>query len=189
MAGKGKRLTHLTISLGVVVLVASGFALKRPILEQWYIWKLESKDESDFESAANKLAEMKSVRALEVLIKKLKDENLRIRNSAASALEGIKNLDPLSPEDVALLYLKHKAVGDPVSVLIKDLQRQKDLIPHKGILGGTMAFHFPERIHLLGRKRVLAYFEDGHISGLVLLKYDLSSNGEITWTVLSSFLT
>lgn len=73
-ATKSKRLTHLTISLGVVVLVAAGFAFKRPILEQWYLWELESEEEQERKLAAEKLGELRSVRAIPSLIKILRGE-------------------------------------------------------------------------------------------------------------------
>ena len=74
MRRKGKRLTYLTISLGVLVLVAAGFAFKRPILEQWYLWELESEDEQERKLAAEKLGELRSVRAIPSLIRILRGE-------------------------------------------------------------------------------------------------------------------
>ncbi len=43
---EGKRLTYLTISLGVIVLLIAGYAFKDRAVEQSYIWKLESEDKS-----------------------------------------------------------------------------------------------------------------------------------------------
>ncbi len=68
MTGKGKRLTHLTISLGIVVLLVAGYAFKDKAVEQWYIWKLESEDEAIRVAAADKLADIGSVKAVPHLI-------------------------------------------------------------------------------------------------------------------------
>ena len=63
-----KVIVVLVAVLSVVVLVAAAFALKRPILEQWYLWELDSEDEQERKSAAEKLGEMGSVRAVPHLI-------------------------------------------------------------------------------------------------------------------------
>ena len=49
---------------GVVVLVAAGIALKRPIIEQWYVWQLESGGEAEKKVALERLEEMGSVKAV-----------------------------------------------------------------------------------------------------------------------------
>ncbi len=64
MTSKGKRLTYLTIALGVLVLLVAGYAAKDLAAEQWYIWKLESEDEQSRTDAAAKLAEMGAVGAI-----------------------------------------------------------------------------------------------------------------------------
>ena len=56
------------------MLVAAGFAFKRPILEQWYLWELESEDEQERKLAAEKLGELRSVRAIPSLIRILRGE-------------------------------------------------------------------------------------------------------------------
>ena len=67
-----KAIVCLVIVASVVVLVAAGFALKRPILEQWFLWKLESDDELERVAASERLGEMRSVRAIPLLIKILR---------------------------------------------------------------------------------------------------------------------
>ena len=73
--------------------------------------------------------------------------------------------------------------GDPQAITA-DLLKHPELIPYEGILGGTMFF---AKLELLTDQWVLAYFEDGHINGYMLLKYELS-NGNIRWEVLDSYL-
>ena len=59
---------------GIAVLVASGFALKRPVLEEWYLWKLDSENDEERKVAAEKLGEMGSVRAIPPLVEILQPE-------------------------------------------------------------------------------------------------------------------
>lgn len=92
----------------------------------------------------------------------------------------------LTPWDVD--EFKKKGLAHPTADLVTDLQKHPGLIPHKGVLGGTMAFAFPEKIHVLTDKYALAYFEDGHIAGWMLLEYAVSKRGEIDWRVIDSYL-
>ena len=93
-----------------------------------------------------------------------------------------------SPSSYAIAELKRKGLADPVSDLRADLKRHPELIPYKGSLGGTMGFHFPDKIHVLSSQWVLAYFEDGHIGGYMLLKFEVTDKGLISWTTADSFL-
>lgn len=95
------------------------------------------------------------------------------------------SLDGLSYKEVE--ELQRKGLKDPVNDLITDLRKHRELIPYEGILGGTMDFYTDESIHVLSSKNVLAYFEDGHICGYMLLEYHVS-NGEISWKVIDSRL-
>lgn len=97
-----------------------------------------------------------------------------------------KNQPGLLPWEVE--DLKKKGLKNPVADLIADLQAHPELVPYKGVLGGTMAFGFPEKIYILTEKYVLAYFEDGHIAGWILLEYGVARGGKITWRVIDSYL-
>ena len=54
--------------LGIAAFVLAGLALKPVILEQWYIWKLDSEDEEERKLAAEKLGEMGLVTAVPVIL-------------------------------------------------------------------------------------------------------------------------
>ena len=84
--------------------------------------------------------------------------------------------------------MKKKGLNDPVNQIIADLKQHRELIPYKGILGGTMNFYDDSRIWVLTKKWVLAYFEDGHIAGYLLLEYEVSQGGGITWKTIASYL-
>jgi hypothetical protein len=97
-----------------------------------------------------------------------------------------KNQPGLLPWE--LEELQKRGLQDPLRDLVADLQKHPELIPHKGVLGGTMAFGFPEKIHVLTEKYVLAYYEDGHIAGWMLLEYSVARGGKISWRVIDTYI-
>ncbi len=78
--------------------------------------------------------------------------------------------------------------SDPEENLINDLISKPDLIPHDPVLGGTMGFYSVDDIHLINDRWMLAWFEDGHIGGYVLLEFKIKEDNEIAWQVLGSYL-
>jgi hypothetical protein len=87
-----------------------------------------------------------------------------------------------------LIGLTRKGLTDPASEIVADLQKHPELIPYKGVLGGTMGFYYKEEIHILTPKWVIASFEDGHMAGIMLLRYEVSDDGKISWKVIDSYL-
>lgn len=92
---------------------------------------------------------------------------------------------PGLPTEDDINYLKRKGLTDPLEAIKTDLAKNNRLIPVAGSVGGTMQF-YKERIHILNRKWVLAYFEDGHNAGEMLLEYKVADNGSISWKVLTT---
>lgn len=93
----------------------------------------------------------------------------------------VDELGSLSQSDIQ--RLKRKGLNNPESELMNDLSRkQNELIPTKGVLGGTMAIR---DTRILNDRYALAYYEDGHIGGYMLLKYEVK-DGKISWTVVDS---
>ncbi|MDX5420932.1 MAG: hypothetical protein LPK14_01660 [Hymenobacteraceae bacterium] len=93
----------------------------------------------------------------------------------------VDELGSLSESDIQ--RLKRKGLKNPESDLMNDLNRkQSKLIPTEGVLGGTMAIR---DTRILNDRYALAYYEDGHIGGYMILKYDVN-NGNINWTVVDS---
>ena len=84
--------------------------------------------------------------------------------------------------------MKKRGLKDPVADIIADLKQHRELIPHKGILGGTMNFYDDSKIWVLTKKWVLAYFEDGHIAGYLLLEYEVTEGGKINWKTVASYM-
>lgn len=79
----------------------------------------------------------------------------------------------------------------PDSEIIQSLQRRESfsLIPFEGILGGTPGFYSKKLILELDAREntILAFWEDGHIGGYVLLKYSRGEDG-LSWHVIDSYL-
>ena len=82
--------------------------------------------------------------------------------------------------------MKEKGLEKPVENIISDLQKHGELIPYKGVHGGKMGFYNPYDIWILTNKWVFAYFEDGHLSGYLLLEYNVTDDGKIQWKKIAS---
>lgn len=67
---------------------------------------------------------------------------------------------------------------DDYKIIEEDLLEKPELISIDGVLGGTMFF---TDAHLLNEKWVYATFEDGHIMGSGLYKFEIISANEIKW--------
>ena len=76
---------------------------------------------------------------------------------------------------------------NPLSVLRDDLISKPEIIPVDPVLGGTMGFYDREGIRLLNDRWAIAWFEDGHIGGYLLLEFGIEKE-KIDWKVLSTYL-
>jgi hypothetical protein len=93
----------------------------------------------------------------------------------------VDELGSLSESDIQ--RLKRKGLKNPESDLMNDLNRkQNSLIPAEGVLGGKMAIR---DTRILNDRYAMAYYEDGHTGGYMLLKYEVS-NGSIKWKIVDN---
>ncbi|MEJ8757362.1 hypothetical protein WG947_10165 [Pontibacter sp. H259] len=93
----------------------------------------------------------------------------------------VDELGSLSQSDIQ--KLQRKGLKSPETDLMNDLNRkQSQLIADKGTLGGTMTIRDSR---ILNDRYALAYYEDGHNGGYMLLKYTVN-NGSINWTVVDN---
>ena len=60
--------------LGLAVLVAAGATFQRPLLERWYLWRLDSKNEAERKVGAQKLGEIGSLKAIPRLLEIFRQE-------------------------------------------------------------------------------------------------------------------
>lgn len=82
-------------------------------------------------------------------------------------------------------FLISKGLQDPIHDLVQDLMKHSELIPCKGIVGGTPGFYDPKRIAVLSKDHVIADYDDGHVEGTIELSF-IVSNGTVSWTVVHS---
>lgn len=100
----------------------------------------------------------------------------------------ITNAVPPFLDKWQLEELEKRGLGDPVNDLRNDLVSKPSLIRATPVLGGKMGFYFSDGIHILNKRWVLAYFEDGHVSGALLLKYEIGEGGGISWELLDDVI-
>jgi hypothetical protein len=106
-------------------------------------------------------------------------------NAAPKVTASPSSLGQLSESEIN--QLKKQGLKSPEADLKDDLlTNQQFILPEKGTLGGTMALR---DIRVLNARYVLAYFEDGHNGGQMLLRYEVKPGGRIAWTVLEHYMT
>lgn len=81
---------------------------------------------------------------------------------------------------------KFKKVGisNPEEFIEKSLRENPGLIPLEAVLGGTMNFR---NIQLLGSEWLIAEYDDGHIEGRGIYKFQVNKKGEIEFKLLDSW--
>jgi len=67
---KGKRIAVVTGAGAAIVVAMAAIVLYRPILERWYIHKLEFGDEKEAKTAAERLGAMRSMKARELFVER-----------------------------------------------------------------------------------------------------------------------
>ncbi|HPN57965.1 MAG TPA: hypothetical protein PLU11_02290 [Chitinophagaceae bacterium] len=87
--------------------------------------------------------------------------------------------------EIEIDKLRAKGIQHPEQEITIDLLNKPNLIPYLGVLGGTMRFG---DIKLLGDRWVVAYFADGHIDGEMILRYTITKDLKIKWTVIDHYL-
>ena len=73
-------------------------------------------------------------------------------------------------------------------VIKNDLIKNTEKFEIEGVKGGTVKFNNLDKINIINEKWVIAYFDDGHIDGEILLEYKIESNGKIIWRVVDKYL-
>lgn len=82
--------------------------------------------------------------------------------------------------------LRMQGLLEPEQALRRDLMRHPELIPFRGVLGGTPGFHEEKGIVVMGDRWVYAPFDDGHVQGAVVAAWEVSTGGAITWKVVDA---
>ena len=116
------------------------------------------------------------------------DSTSEVINQKDSLLAACEERANLLLDEWDVNSLKRQGLGNPVEDLKEDLIASKELIQDEGVLGGEMQFYSKENIFILNHEWVLAYYEDGHNAGAMLLEYRVGQGGAIDWDVISSSL-
>jgi hypothetical protein len=113
-----------------------------------------------------------------------KNQNSAIQKELeiAKNKEGILN----NYSDMVLIELKQLNFDGTPEDIIADLLKHPELIPYEAILGGQMGFSADSK--LLSHQWVFASFSDGHILGIMLLKYSIKDGKIDGWKVMDSYL-
>ncbi|MDX5418434.1 MAG: hypothetical protein LPK09_04395 [Hymenobacteraceae bacterium] len=151
-------------------------------LAVYFYWK-KNDAESRLRIADNKLAETgQQLEQQETETDSLEDMMLPPDTMSVIPPGGtafVDQLGSLSESDIQ--KLRKKGLRNPEVDLMNDLNRkQRQLIPTEGVVGGTMAIRDSR---ILNDRYAMAYYEDGHIGGYMILKYEVN-NGNITWKVV-----
>jgi hypothetical protein len=150
----------------------------------YFYWK-KNDAESRLRIADNKLAETgQQLEQAEAETDSLEDMMLPPDTMSVVPPGGVEFVDELgSLSESDILKLRKKGLRNPEVDLMNDLSRkQRQLLPREGVVGGTMAIRDSR---ILNDRYAMAYYEDGHIGGYMILRYEVN-NGTITWRVVDS---
>ena len=78
------------VVVGAMVTVWAGIAFEEKLVEQWYLWKLDSAEEKEQELAAEKLGQMRSIRAVPRLVEILRRTPKHAVQSVAFSPDGTR---------------------------------------------------------------------------------------------------
>jgi hypothetical protein len=120
------------------------------------------------------------------LQKRLQTAGLPQPDSAAAGevIASSSNLGRLSTAELG--RLKNKGLKNPEADLKADLTtNQESILLQKGSLGNKMTIR---DVQILNERYALAYFEDGHDGGYMVLRYEVQPTGRLSWVVLDRYL-
>jgi len=76
-----------------------------------------------------------------------------------------------------------KGINDPKTSIEKALREKPELIPLEAVLGGTMRFG---NIEILSDKWVIADYDDDHVTGKSIYRYQLTQNKTFAFELVDS---
>jgi len=88
-----------------------------------------------------------------------------------------------NPESVSVDFFADNNIVDPQIYIDSALRANPQLLPMKGVLGGTMQF---DSIQLLSSKWLIADYSDGHIVGKSIYAYKFKRDGTIEFKIIAS---
>ena len=111
---------------------------------------------------------------------------LKIKQNGEAGTAGVTagktGLATLNPDE--LNSLREKGLTNPEITLRDDLISKQEILLPKESLGGTMAI---QEVKILNDRYALAYYEDGHNGGHLLLRFSIELDKRINWKVLDRY--
>ena len=118
----------------------------------------------------------------------LEQEFIRLSNDNEESNQQSEEFVSQAWDDgVIMSILESEGYNGQLKDIVLDLMKHNELIPYDGVLGGTMKFYDENSIQVLTDRWVFANFEDGHMHGYMLLRYNINE-GKISWEVIDSYL-
>ncbi|MFU8858905.1 MAG: hypothetical protein ACNA8K_00640 [Cyclonatronaceae bacterium] len=127
--------------------------------------------------------------SMRIVISEMQDALQQRESGPGTEQDEVPSDTSQKPERGALMSYEVRqfqslGLENPEEDILVDLFNNPQLIPHEGVLGGTMRFHSMEDLKLINGRWAYARYEDGHITGEMLLEYQVARNGTITWNVI-----
>ena len=126
------------------------------------------------------------INSLKIEIDSLKNENLMITGQNDSLRDRVESISNYwFDKDTEGASLVKKGIENPEQFVETSLRNNLELIPLDAVLGGTMRFG---KMQLLGKNWIIAEYDDGHILGRSIFKFELNSDNELEFKELDSIV-
>lgn len=120
------------------------------------------------------------------LLQTERDSLMNLNNQLETQIDSINSIDNESNfwfnNRVEGKQLLDEGIDNPEEYIVNTLQQKPELIPLKPVLGGQMKF---KKMKLLGKGCLIAYYEDGHISGKTIYSYRFI-NGKLSFEIVKT---
>lgn len=112
-------------------------------------------------------------------------ENVKIIDSLKQSIDSLRaaNLDILDQLSNIKISENGKDLPFEADFIKEKLRQNAKIIKMQSVLGGTMYF---SNIRILNGRWILAIYEDGHVQGVSLIRYDATADSSINFKVLDS---
>lgn len=82
---------------------------------------------------------------------------------------------------------KNTGLRNPEQDIINDLMKNSQLIPIKSGTEAGMKFYDKKKVYVMSRNLVFAHFSDGTKNGVMVLEYNIKSDGRINWVPIKAY--
>lgn len=108
---------------------------------------------------------------------------LKEQQQKADSLQQLMQKGALADEYTVMFGRKYDSIDNPREFIKNALREQPELIPLDPVLGGTMDYR---NIKILTEDWVIATYDDGHVQGKTIFRYNLRQDGRMEFTPVVS---